>query len=52
MYVSAVWRRVRALAVAERGRKENCVSLSLGDIHTEKWSSKLGVGSNADELAP
>jgi hypothetical protein len=29
----------------------NWATLSLGDINTEIWSSRLGVGSKADNLA-
>jgi hypothetical protein len=29
----------------------NWATLSLGDINTETWSPKLGVGRKADDLA-
>jgi hypothetical protein len=32
-------------------RGYNWVTLFLGDINTGNWSSRLGVGSKADDLA-
>jgi hypothetical protein len=34
------------------GRGYNWATLSPGVINTEVWSSRLGVGSEADNLAP
>jgi hypothetical protein len=46
-----------ALHVVEDDEKEpgvrwyNWATLSLGDIHTGTWSSRLGVGHKTDDLA-
>jgi hypothetical protein len=47
-----------ALGVVEGDKKGtrclgvyNCATLPLGDINTGTWSSRLGVGRKADDLA-
>jgi hypothetical protein len=41
-----------ALRVVEGYKKGyNLITLSLGDINTETWSSRLGVGRKADHFA-
>jgi hypothetical protein len=46
-----VWRRVRIPPPYPGVLRYNWASLSLGDINTETWSSRLRVELKTDDLA-